>query len=232
MSRIALFGAKGFVGSELHKALLQNGEDVLPVTRDNFDASLNSHEFDCVINAAMPAGRFKAQNDPLWDFRETVEKTAKILYQTRFKKFVQISSVSARCQLDTIYGRHKLAAESLVCGVPHLIVRLGPMFGPTLAKGVLMDMLKGNRVFVGGASRYAFAPLSFVADWISRNLDRQGVVEVGARNSMSLADLARRLNLPVEFQGREDHQEMQIIEPGYPDVELVLEYMNKMKKEL
>ena len=42
----------------------------------------------------MPSGRFAAKNKPLDDFRETVQKTADLFYGWKFRRFVQISSVS------------------------------------------------------------------------------------------------------------------------------------------
>lgn len=221
---IAIFGSRGFVGSEILKSLKAAGHDVFEITRENFESCMGKH-FDYVINAAMPSARFKAKNDPAWDFKETVEKTFKIFYGVTFKKFVQISTVSARCQTDTVYGRNKLAAESIVNDGNTLIVRLGPMFGPTLKKGVLIDMLKGEKVYIGGDSRYSFTPVEFVGNWIAKNLNRKGVLEVGAKNSISLKELADKLDLHVEFDGPEDNQEMQTIEPDYPDVTLVIEFM-------
>lgn len=228
MSRVALFGARGFVGREILAALQTRGREVVAVTRDSFESSLGQ-DFDVVINAAMPAARFKAKNDPAWDFQESVEKTARIFYGTKFRKFVQVSSVSARCQTDTVYGRHKRAAEAVVDDGRSLIVRLGPMFGPTLEKGVLVDIANGKPVFVAGESRYAFAPVGFVAGWIADNLERSGVLEVGAKSAISLADLARRLELNATFEGAVDHQEMQTVEPGYPDVELVFDFMRTLR---
>jgi len=226
---IALFGSKGFVGSEILKSLKGEGYDVLEVTRENFEFNLGK-KFDYVINASTPAARFKANNNPLWDFKETVEKTAKIFYGTKFKKFIQISSVSARCQIDTVYGRNKLAAESIINDRNSLIIRLGPMFGPSLKKGVLIDMLKGSKVYVGEKSRYSFVPLDFVGNWIAGNINRKGIWEVGAKNSISLENLASKLNLDVEFEGSEDHQEMQTVEANYPDVNLVIDFMKNHKE--
>ena len=74
---IALFGSKGFVGSEILKSLKKLEYNVLEITRKNFEESLGK-EFDYVINASTPAARFKAKNNPLGDFEETVKKTAKI----------------------------------------------------------------------------------------------------------------------------------------------------------
>ena len=221
---IALFGSKGFVGYEISKSLKKSRYDFLGITRENFEQVLGN-EFDYVINAAMPSGRFKAKNDPLWDFKETVKKTAKIFYGTKFKKFIQISSLAARCQRDIVYGRNKLAAESIVNDGNSLIVRLGPMFGSKLSKGVLIDMLNRSKGYMDGRSRYAFTSVKFNADWIVNNLDRKGVWEVGAKNSISVKTLAEILGLKVYFEGDVDHQEIHTIEENYPDVKLVINFM-------
>ena len=226
---IALFGSQGFVGSEISKSLKSQGYGVFEVTRENFEQALGK-EFDYVINAAMPSARFKAKNNPLWDFEETVEKTARIFYGTKFIKFIQISSIAARCQTDIVYGRNKLAAESIVNDGNSLIVRLGPMFGPTLKKGVLIDMLEQSKGYMDGSSRYAFAPVRFNADWIARNMNRKGVWEVGAKNSISVENLAGELGLKVDFGGPIDHQEIQTIEEDYPDVKLVIDFMKDHQK--
>lgn len=221
---IALFGSKGFVGSEILKSLKESAHEVIEITRENFEENLGK-EFDYVINAACPGARFKANTNPLGDFEETVVKTAKIFYGTKFKKFIQISSVSARCQKNVAYGKNRLAAESIVNDGNSLIVRFGPMFGPTLKKGVLIDMLAGSKVYFDGRSKYSFAPLNFNAKWVAQNLDRKGVWEVGAKDSISLKDLANELNLKVEFEGPINHQEIQTVEENYPEVKLVIEFM-------
>ncbi len=229
MKIIALFGSKGFVGSEILKSLKGSGYEVSEITRENFESNLGK-EFDYVINAACPSARFKAKNYPIWDFKETVEKTAKIFYETKFNKFIQISSLSARCQPYTVYGRNRLAAESVVNDGDSLIVRLGPMYGPTLKKGVLIDMLNGSKVYASNESKYSFTPIKFNADWIVDNLDKKGVWEVGSKNSIELGTLAKKLGLNIEFEGKIDHQEIKTIQKDYPDVNLVLDFMRNYKE--
>ena len=178
----------------------------------------------------LVSGRFRAKNNPDKDFVETVQKTADLIYGWRYGKFVQISTVSARCQLDTVYGRHKAAAEK-ICGFgDNLIVRLGPMYSRELSKGVLVDMLQGRKVFVDEESRYCFAPLEFVASWIAGNLGRSGIVEVGARTAISLREAADHIGADVEFAGAVDNQEIEHPEPGFPDAREVLGFLDEMKK--
>src|SRR3989344_8165754 len=99
MQSIAVVGARGYVGSALSRALTSMGRClVVEVTRKNY-AETARESYDVLINCAMPSARFWAKSNPEKDFIETVEKTAQLLYAWNFKKFVQVSSVSARCQL-------------------------------------------------------------------------------------------------------------------------------------
>ena len=230
MISIAVVGANGYVGSAVTAALACNPNyAVATVVRSNYP-DMRERSFDVLINAAMPSGRFWAKNNPDKDFVETVQKTADLIYGWRYGKFIQISTVSARCQLDTVYGRHKVAAEK-ICGFGNnLIVRLGPMYSKGLSKGVLVDMLQGRKVFVDGESRYCFAPLEFAASWIAGNLGRFGIIEVGARNAIRLQEVADCLGAGVEFEGAVDHQEIEHPEPGFPDARDVFGFLDEMKK--
>jgi nucleoside-diphosphate-sugar epimerase len=229
MISVAVIGARGYVGSAVSAALACSPNKALTfVIRANY-AEMRERSYDVLINAAMPAARFWAKNNPDKDFVETVQKTADLVYGWRFGKFIQISTVSARCQLDTVYGRHKAAAEK-ICGFgDNLIVRLGPMYSRDLSKGVLVDMLQGRKVFVDAESRYCFAPLEFAAMWVASNLGRSGIMEVGARNAIRLRDVAIYLGSDVEFEGVVDHQEIEHPEPEYPDAGEVLNFFDEMK---
>lgn len=232
MISVAVIGANGYVGSALSSILARNPDLALSgVTRANY-AKSRREKYDILINAAMPSRRSWARDNPESDFVETVQKTADLVYGWRFKKFVQISTVSARCQLDTVYGRHKAAAERICLFGDNLIVRLGPMYSGGLSKGVLIDMLQNKKVFVDANSRYCFAPLEFVASWLERNLTRSGIVELGARNAITLREVADHLGSRIEFEGAVDHQEIPHPGEGYPDAYDVLTFMDAMRKQV
>ncbi len=231
MISVAVIGAKGFVGGHLCAAFsLDARYSLTPVTRAEYE-SARSGSYDVLVNAAMPSKRFWARTHPDKDFAETVGGTAELLYRWRFKKFVQVSTVSARCQLDTVYGRHKAAAEKL-CGFgENLIVRLGPLYGSGLQRGVLIDMLEGRKVFADGDSRYCFAPVGFAASWIVRNLHRSGIAEVGARNALALRDAAAHLGRKIEFEGAVDHQEIPSPPGDFPDARDALVFLDEKRRE-
>lgn len=229
MLTVGIVGAGGYLGSALCMACRNtSAHSVVAVTRENYVDSRN-REYDVLINCAMPSARFWARNNPQGDFVETVQKTADLIYGWKYGKFVQISTVSARCQLDTVYGRNKAAAEAL-CSADHLIVRLGAIFDEEMRKGVLIDMVRGNTVFADGDSRYCFAARGFIAGWIAENLGRSGVVEVGGRNAISLREVARHIGSPSMFEGPLDNQEVLSPDPEYPEAREVLAFLDRWQQ--
>jgi len=232
MTRVALVGAGGYVGRALAAALERRADvAVTRVMRESYNQAQRG-AYDILINAAMPSKRFWAREHPREDFVETVEKTAALVYGWRFGKFVQISTISARSQLDTVYGRHKAAAEQLCASGDNLIVRLGGMYSADLTRGVLIDILHGRPVFVDGASRYCFASLTFVAEWIARNLHRAGIIELGGRDAISLREVAAAIGANITFDGPLDHQEVRSPEPDFPDARDVVTFMRDAQARL
>ncbi len=226
--KIAVFGANGFVGKKLCLALSKKNHDVILVTRANYVECIGK-QYDIVINTAMPSARFWAKSNPEKDFIETVKKTADIFYGCTFNKFIQISTVSARCQLDTVYGRHKLAAENICNTGENLVIRLSAIYGDELKKGVLIDMLKGQKVFVSGDSRYSFTSVDFIAEYIASHLELTGVVELGACNTLSMIEIANYLDKKIEFEGVVDIQEIKNPAKDFPKAEGVYSFLDKMK---
>ena len=207
LQSIALIGADGFVGKSIKKYILNDkSKSITCVTRENYEAAKAQKEYDILINAAMPSKRFWAKQNPNKDFHETVEKTFKIMNDWKSSKIIQISSISARSQLETTYGRHKAAAEKLVDNNNNLILRLGPMYGESLNKGVLIDMKNNNTVYVSRESLYCFAPVDWVAQWICRNLHLSGTIEIGGNNAIKLHEIAQRIGSTSKFIGPIDNQ--------------------------
>jgi dTDP-4-dehydrorhamnose reductase len=229
MLTVGIVGAHGYLGSALCIAFGKSPDHaVVAITRENYARS-QKDDYDVLVNCAMPSARFWAKNNPRQDFVETVQKTADLVYGWKYGKFVQVSTVSARCQLDTVYGRNKAAAEAL-CPSNHLVVRLGAIYDQDMKKGVLIDMIQGNTVFVAGESRYCFAARSYIAGWISRNLGRSGIVEVGGRNAISLKEVACHIGSPSVFEGSLDHQEVLSPDPDCPEACEVLTFLDNWNR--
>ena len=207
LKSIALIGSNGFVGKSIKKYIQNDKSKLITcVTRENYEAAKDEKKYDIIINAAMPSKRFWAKQNPNKDFCETVEKTFKIMNDWKSSKIIQISSISARSQLETTYGRHKAAAEKLVDNNNNLILRLGPMYGESLNKGVLIDMKKNNTVYVSKESLYCFAPVDWVGQWICKNLHLSGTIDIGGKNAIKLNEIAQIIGSQSKFIGPIDNQ--------------------------
>jgi nucleoside-diphosphate-sugar epimerase len=220
---IAVIGASGLFGRALLQAFADTTHTVTPVTRATYESHRHT-AYDVVINTAMPSKRFWARQHPDLDFTETVGRTADLLYGWTFTKFVQISSLSARCERDTVYGRHKAAAEVLCDRPDALVVRLTSLYGPDMTKGVIIDIVNHAPVFVASDSAYAFTPVAFAAAWVASHLDATGVIEVGARDTVRVSDIAEALGREVTFSGAREHQEVQHPDAAWPSAREVLAF--------
>ena len=232
MIDIAVFGANGFVGSAICSEL-KNKRNFIKITRENF-SQYKDEKFNIIINSAMPSKRFWAKQNPELDYKETVLKTKNILLNYKFKKIIHISSVSARCQLNTVYGRNKKESEDLVKRTKeYLIVRLAPLYGKDLTKGVLIDMLNNSKVYIDGSTKYSFTDISWNAKWIVENLNLQNkLVEIGATDYIELNELRKLINSKSEFEGEIDDQIVQNKSFKSDSSMLVLDFLEKVKNEI
>lgn len=248
LKTIAVIGANGYVGREVCNALYLNNVNpnkqdifgVFEVTRDNYELRRRERitnpptAYHVVINCAMPGKRLWANENPDKDYIETVKKTEDLLTTWSYNKFVQISTVSTRCEVNTIYGGHRLEAEKLCQTIAKdaLIVRLTAMYSEDISRGSLFDILYGNDVYINENSRFSFTPLKFIGKWISNNLERSGIVEVGAKNTITLKEITDYLKVDVRFGDRIDVQEVMNPEQDFPDARDVLLFMEKMYQNM
>tara|TARA_X000001388_G_scaffold68016_2_gene55588 strand:- start:199 stop:891 length:693 start_codon:yes stop_codon:yes gene_type:complete len=229
MKKIAIIGASGFVGS----ALSRQGKDkfdITSVTRKNFLECKNK-QYDIVINSAMPSRRFWALNNPVSDVMESVVKTAEIFYEWKYDKFIQISSISAQIQTDIPYGAHKKAAEVIVeNNKDAMIVRLGALYGEGLTKSALFDLVNHNHIYVDIRSEYNYIDVDCAANWIFNNLEKTGIREVGAYDTVSLLELSAGIWDKPTYEGRFEKIHTDNVEYGMPSAKKVLNYINLLKK--
>ena len=182
----------------------------------------------------MPSKRFWAKQNPELDHEETVTKTKNILLDFKFKKIIHISSVSARCQLNTVYGKNKTISEELVKKTKdYLIVRFAAMYGKDLTKGVLIDMINNRRVYINGKSKYSFTDVSWNAKWIVDNLNsKEKLVEIGATDYIELNQLAKLINSISEFDGEIDDQIILNKSYKFDSSKQVLNFLKQKKNEI
>jgi hypothetical protein len=97
------------------------------------------------------------------------------------------------------------------------IVRLGPLYGTRLSKGVLMDIALHRTVYLDPRSRYAFTPVGWAAERIVDGFAfGSGLAEVGACGAVELGVLAAACGSRCAFDGPVEHQEFDSPDPGSP----------------
>jgi nucleoside-diphosphate-sugar epimerase len=223
---VAVLGAKGFVGENICNAILKSNKyTLLPYTResniDNLDLA------DVIIHSANPAKRIKAENNPEKDFEETVEKTYNFFNRCKNKRFILISSMSARTQLYTNYGRNRRASELLIQTGNTLTIRLGPMFGGNRKEDMLHDILFGRDVYVSEDTQYSYVDVDWAGQKIIDYIDGPtGITEIGAFNSVRLGDIKTKFNSKSQFLGKIENQITSNFYSG-PDANEVYVYAEK-----
>jgi len=226
---IGIAGANGFVGKALCRAAKNHEYKIFSITRENCDKH-KSLEYDILINTAMPSKRFWALNNPVDDVNATIVKTAELFYEWKYKKFIQISSLSAKIQLDIPYGIHKKSAEVLVENKQNtLIVRLGALYGSGLNKSALFDLVKHNHIYVDINSEYNYIDIDFVAGWIMKNLDKTGIKEIGACDTISLLEISKGVWDKPSYEGRLEKIYSDEVEDEMPSSKEVLKYIDRIR---
>lgn len=227
MQTVAVVGASGFVGKSVASAVLANPlYKLVPVVRgQNLGDAIG--ESEVVVHCANPAGRFQANHDPERDYGETVEKTAMILAAAKNKKCLMVSSLSCRTQTATPYGTHRLECERLALQAGAVVVRLGPMFGGGRVKDTLHDILSGRRVYVSESTCYGYVDVAWAGEKLLDFFSSDSAAyEIGARNAISLGEIAKRFSSASTFTGPDDTQVVEGCETG-PDARMVLEFAEK-----
>lgn len=165
-----VIGGTGYVGSAVARAAREVGWQVTAVGRDDYAGQVGKR-FDVVINANGNASRFKANQEPAWDFGASVSPVVASLSDFKFDRYALISTVdvyndpadadrtaeSTPIDAESLcpYGLHKRLAELCVMQqAPRwLVFRLAQMVGSNLKKGPLFDVLERQPLWIHPKTR-------------------------------------------------------------------------------
>ena len=203
---------------------------ITKITRQNFDDFKND-KFDILINTAMPSKKYWSLKNPYLDFQQSVGLTAELVFNWKFDKLIHISTISVN-EIESKHPYHinKKVAEIMASCANSLVVRLGAIYGMGLKKGALFDLLNSNKLYVDINSEYNFISTHFVSKWIFSNIDRNGIVELGARDTISLLDITKTLDLNVESGERFERIFSSKIENDMPSAKEVLQFAKNYMK--
>ena len=230
MTKIGIIGSEGFLGKTLCKISKNYEYEIIEISKLDYE-NQKSKTFDILINTATPSKKFWASKNPYLDFQKTVKLTADIAYNWKYEKLIQISSISAGDDnLNHPYAINKKTAELITTYKNQLIVRLRTLYGEGLVKGALYDMLNSKQIYVDANSKFDFISTTFISNWIFKNLEKKGLVELGARDTMSLLEIAENLKLNINASGKIIKISSTRIEPDMPSARDVLGFAKNFNK--
>jgi hypothetical protein len=103
------------------------------------------------------------------------------------------------------------------------------MYGSSRVQDVVHDICESRKVFAAKDSRQSFSSVDWNGAYIAKNFFLfTGVVEIGARNSITLGELADYAESSSEFSGETDDQFPLHFDNG-PDVLNVLKFIDQIK---
>jgi len=127
--KFIVLGATGVIGSTVVQYLTQEGHGVISINSKNYKDYVGESG-DVLVNCNGNSYRYKAQEDPTWDFEESVVSVKNSLFDFQAEHYVYLSTIdvysnisdpasnSEDAQIDTrqldTYGFHKWLAERLV----------------------------------------------------------------------------------------------------------------------
>ena len=234
MKSIAVIGAGGFVGSTICKYInTLNEVKLVPVFRsENYEEKLKDSNY--IIHCANSPSRYKATQDPIYDYYECVKKTYDFseLAKKTNAKFVLISSMSAATQLDQVYGLNRASAELIARKDNALIIRLGYMFSKKRTYGALNDIINNDDVYLDGNSEYSFSDVGWnakkIVDLTLEN--RSGIFELGSSGSITLKEIVEILGSTSSFKfAYKDIQIAKNIFEDSPSIEDFREYLRGLR---
>lgn len=179
----ALIGSTGFVGGHLRKSF----EFTHRYNHSNI-SDIQGLTTDLLICAGLPAEKWKANNDPVFDWLN-MANLAQLISTVKADRAILISTIDVyqpainvtendRPDLNgpEAYGRNRAWFEIFFrLHFPHAtIIRLPGLFGANLKKNLIFDLLNGRKsqfMNVHKDSQFQFFDISLIWDVISKGVD-------------------------------------------------------------
>jgi len=217
---IFIIGGKGLVGSAIVRYLEKNKLHYKNIQRENRQDFFGK-SCDVLIYANGNAYKYKAIEDPHFDFIASVTSVAEYIHNIKFKKFILISTVDVYSDTSSLkntyesveidedklnnYGYHKLLAENYVrhfCE-NYLIFRLSGLVGKGLKKNPIYDFIhKDKKVMISKKSKMNIINTEYVAQIIFKiinlNINNE-TFNLASENSIYIKDLKKILNFDSEY---------------------------------
>jgi nucleoside-diphosphate-sugar epimerase len=212
-----VIGGTGLVGSAVVAHLRGLGAEVLELDSKSY-AQAVGRTADVLVNCNGNTFRFKANQNPCWDFRASVESVQRSLFDFDVELYIYVSTIDVYDVLDDPtrnredspidlgridpYGFHKWMSERLVEKYARRsgILRCGTVIGPGLKKGPVFDLLEGQPLFMSPESTLSLVDTDLAARAVSAIVEQwpeRTTVNVTGTGPAKVTDLAAATRMPA-----------------------------------
>lgn len=218
---IYIIGGEGLTGSAIVRYLIKKNKKYKVIQRNNAKEYFGTY-CDILIYANGNAKKFKAEEDPCFDFINSVASVALYIHKINFKKFIHISTVDVYSDLSyfdktiedfdidisklAVYGFHKLMAEEYIkkFAENYLIFRLPALVGEGLTKNPIYDFIhEDKKMFIDMKSELNVLHTDFMAkvifELIDNNINNE-CFNLGAKNSIVIGDIQNIVGFNTEYE--------------------------------
>ena len=215
-----IVGGNGLTGSALVRYLKQAGEEYEIIQKENKHKFLGK-SCDTLIYANGNALKYKANQDPYFDFMASVASIAEYIHNIKFKKFICISTIDVypdktsimKTKEDTIidvkklntYGYHKYCAEEYVkqfCN-DYLIFRLSGLVGKGLKKNVVYDFTHSDKkVMLSPKTTHNYINTRFIAETIFHIIGmeiKNEIFNLASKNAIMIGDIENIIGVKTDY---------------------------------
>jgi nucleoside-diphosphate-sugar epimerase len=207
--KVIVLGGTGLIGAAVCERLSRDGAEVVAIHSRN-RASHTGIRADVLVNCNGNSYRYKAADDPRWDFDASVLTVEESLFDFEVERYIHVSSVDVYNDISDPahndeaaiinpahlhpYGFHKWLAERLVerFASGALILRVGTVIGPMLKKGPLFDLLHRAPLHMSPESGFSFIDTGTIAGVVAAFIDSpppQRIVNVTGTGTAQLRAL-------------------------------------------
>lgn len=218
-------GGNGLTGSAFVRYLKQMDEKYEIIQKENKEKFFGK-SCDTLIYANGNALKYKANQDPYFDFIASVASVAEYVNKIYFKKIILLSSVDVYQHKDSeehtiesntkniepsdVYGYHKLLAENYVKKKSnnYLIFRLPSLVGVGLKKNQAYDFLHNHKkVMVSPLSKFNFINTDHITKSIMKILKKDitnQVFNLASTNSIQIKDIKKIVGFDSDYVDNAD----------------------------
>lgn len=217
---IFIIGGNGLTGSAIVKNLKEKKLEYKIIQRDNKEEFFGKH-CDVLIFANGNALKYKANEDPFFDFHASLSSIAEYVHKINYDLFVLLSSIEVYDRHLSInetkedvqineqnlepYGYHKFLAERYVqkFAKNFLIFRLPALVGIGTRKNPIYDFLHDHKkVMISPKSKLNVLNTSIISKIVLEMIDMKinnEIFNLASTNSVAIGDIKNIVNFDSEY---------------------------------